>query len=108
MVTEIETVPRAEVRTGTIIAIAYSPELIDGIGKELHDTARVTTWGIPGDRHYGETRVSRGHVVANNRPITVVGVEGTREVCRRLGIPDIRAGGLGENFLTEGLGDLSD
>ncbi|HYP21002.1 MAG TPA: MOSC domain-containing protein [Chloroflexia bacterium] len=92
--------------TGRVSAVCYSAELINGVGKEQHESAQVTKWGIPGDRHYGETRVSRGRVVRNNRPITVVGADGTREACAKLGIPDIPPGGLGENVLAEGLGDL--
>lgn len=99
-----------EVGTGTIIALAYSPELINGVGKELHEAAQVKTWGIPGDRHYGETRYSNSQRrrVPNERPITVVGVEALRTAAERLGIEPIPAGGLGENLLIEGLGDLSD
>ncbi|MDQ3931035.1 MAG: MOSC domain-containing protein [Chloroflexota bacterium] len=110
MATELETrvERRAGVREGKVIAVCYSAELINGVGKEVHESAQITTWGIPGDRHYGETRVSRGHVVPNNRPITVVGVEGLREACERLGVDPIPAGGLGENLLLEGLGDLGD
>ncbi|MDQ5823683.1 MAG: MOSC domain-containing protein [Chloroflexota bacterium] len=94
--------------TGTVSAVCYSAELINGVGKEVRESAQVTKWGIPGDRHYGETRVSRGRVVPNNRPITVVGADGTRVACEKLGIPNIPAGGLGENILAEGLGDLSE
>lgn len=93
--------------TGTVAAVCYSPELINGVGKEVHQSAHITRWGIPGDKHYGETRISRGRPVANNRPITVVGADGTREACERLGMADIPVGGLGENILCEGLGDLS-
>lgn len=92
--------------TGTVAAVCYSAELINGVGKEAHESGRVTKWGIPGDRHYGGTRVSRGHVVPNNRPITVVGADGTRAACEKLGVPNIPPGGLGENILAEGLGDL--
>ncbi|HEX8599361.1 MAG TPA: MOSC domain-containing protein [Chloroflexia bacterium] len=94
--------------TGTVSAVCYSAELINGVGKEVHESAQVTRWGIPGDRHYGETRVSRGRVVPNNRPVTVVGADGTRAACEKLGIPNIPPGGLGENILAEGLGDLSE
>jgi MOSC domain-containing protein YiiM len=100
------------VRTGRLIALAYSPELIKGVGKEPHASAHITKWGIPNDRHYGETRYShsRRATVANNRPITVLGVEATRSACEKLGIPTdtVPAGGMGENLLTEGLGDLGD
>jgi MOSC domain-containing protein YiiM len=94
--------------TGTVSAVCYSAELINGVGKEQHESAQVTKWGIPGDRHYGETRVSHGRVVPNNRPITVVGADGTRAACEKLGVPNIPPGGIGENILAEGLGDLSE
>ncbi len=102
--------PGTVVRSGTVIAVCYSSELINGVGKQPHQSARITTWGIPGDRHYGETRMSHSlrKPVPNDRPITAVGVEAVRDVCELLGIPHIPAGGLGENLLLEGLGDLSD
>jgi hypothetical protein len=108
-----ETTPTSQsTRTGTIIAIAYSPELINGIGKETQNSADITTWGIPGDRHYGETRysTSKRMTLPNNRPITVLGVEATRAACEAIGIPadTVPPGGMGENILTEGLGDLGD
>ena len=99
-------------RTATIIAIAYSPELINGIGKQPHDSAEITRLGIQGDRHYGETRYSSSKrmTVPNMRPITVLGVEATRAACQAIGIPadTVPPGGMGENILTEGLGDLGD
>src|SRR5215218_4624265 len=104
--------PGQSTATGTIIAVAYSPELIDGIRKELHPSAEVRRWGIPGDRHYGETRYSSSQkkTLPNERPITVVAVEATRAASEAIGIPTdtVPPGGMGENFLTEGLGDLSD
>jgi MOSC domain-containing protein YiiM len=97
-------------RTGRIIAVCYSAELINGVGKEQHDEAQVTRWGIPGDRHYGETRISNSlkEPVPNDRAISVVGVEATRGAAERLGIEPIPYGGIGENFLVEGLGDLGE
>lgn len=99
-------------RTGTIIAVAWSAELMNGIAKEQHDSAEVRQWGIPGDRHYGETRYSTSQrkTLPNNRTITVLAVEATRAACEAIGIPTdtIPPGGTGENFLTEGLGDLGD
>jgi hypothetical protein len=98
------------VRTGTIIALAYSPDLINNVGKQTHDTADVTYLGIPGDRHYGPTRYSSSarRTVPNNRPITICGVEATRDACEKLGADPVPPGGMGENLLTEGLGDLGD
>lgn len=100
----------SKTRTGKVIAVCYSQELVNKVRKEVKDEAHVTAWGIPGDRHYGETRYSSSarKVVTNDRPVTVAGYEAGRDACERLGIPEIPAGGLGENFLIEGLGDLSD
>lgn len=99
----------ASTRTGSIIAVAYSKELINGVGKEAHDNAEIEEWGIREDRHYGETRVdSKGQVVPNLRTITVLGVEAVMGAAERLGIDPIPPGGLGENLLIEGLGDLSE
>jgi MOSC domain-containing protein YiiM len=106
--TESAQAEKKVIREGEVIAVCYSAELINGVGKEVQESADITRWGIPGDRHYGETRISKGHVVPNNRPITVVGVECTREACERLSVEAIPPGGLGENLLFEGLGDLSD
>lgn len=98
------------VRTGKIISLAYSKELINNVGKQPQVSADITKWGIPGDRHYGETRysASRRQRVPNNRPITICGVEAARAACEKLGADPIPVGGLGENLLTEGLGDLGD
>ncbi len=105
----MSTITETSVRTGTVLALCYSPELINGVGKVPHNSAQVTKLGIPTDRHYGETRVnSRRQTVPNNRPIMVVGVEAVRDACAKLVIEEIPPGGLGENFLIEGLGDLSD
>lgn len=100
----------AAVRTGTVIAVAYSKELINDVGKQTHDSADITQLGVPGDRHYGETRYSSSKraTVPNNRPITIVGVEATRAACEKLGVGPIPPGGMGENLLIEGLGDMSD
>jgi MOSC domain-containing protein YiiM len=85
-------------------------ELKDNVAKESHSSADVTAWGIPGDHHYGETRTANltGERVPNNRPITVCGVEAGNAAAAQLGIKPPRPGGLGENFLLEGLGDLGD
>jgi hypothetical protein len=97
-------------RTGTIISLAYSGELINNVGKQPRKSADITIWGIPGDRHYGETRYSASthERVPNNRPITIFGVEASRAACEKLGVALIPPGGVGENLLTEGLGDLGD
>src|SRR3954453_21510779 len=106
--TEEQSKTGAFTRTGTVIAVCYSEDLINHVGKSQHDEARITTLGIKGDKHYGETRYSSSMkaTVPNTRPITVVGVEATREACGELKIPAIPPGGLGENVLTDGVGNL--
>jgi len=108
--TETRTGERDTTRTAQVIAVCYSQDLINNVGKEPKQEGHVTKWGIPGDHHFGETRLSSSarRRVPNNRPITVVGYEAGRDACERLGCPEIPVGGLGENFLLEGLGDLSD
>jgi MOSC domain-containing protein YiiM len=111
MTTEIREEPRkAAVRTGKVVGLAYSDVLIDNVRKRQHSSADITRLGVPGDRHYGETRYSQSQrkTLPNDRPITVVGAEATLEACARLGIPDVPTGGLGENVQLHGLGDLSD
>lgn len=100
----------AIVHIGTILAVCYSRELINNVGKSVHKEAQVTKWGIPGDHHYGETRYSSSakKTLPNDRPITVAGADATRDACERLGIPNVPSGGLGENLLLDGAGDLSD
>jgi hypothetical protein len=108
--TESKSETDAKARTGKIIAVCYSSELINDVGKERRGEGHITRWGIPGDRHYGKTRYSQSkrRIVPNNRPITVVGVEAEHDACERLGVPMIPPGGIGENLLVEGLGDLGD
>ena len=111
MVTRVEETSTGEtaIRTGTVIAVCYSKELINGVAKVPHDSGDIEQWGIREDRHYGETRTdSKGEVVPNLRTITVLGVEATRSAAQNLGIAPIPPGGLGENLLLEGLGDLSE
>ena len=100
----------AVIHTATIVAVCYSRELINGVGKELHDEGQITRLGIPGDHHYGETRYSSTarKTLPNDRPITVCGDEAARAACERLGIPPIPVGGLGENLHLTGAGDLGD
>jgi hypothetical protein len=96
-------------KTGKVLAVCYSTELIDDVGKQPHESGEITRLGIPGDRHYGETRKSSTlGIVPNDRPITIVGIEAAMAACERLGVPLIPVGGLGENLLIEGLGDLGD
>jgi MOSC domain-containing protein YiiM len=80
------------------------------VGKEPQQSAEITIWGIHGDHHYGETRYSQSQRrrMTNDRPITICGVEATQAACEKLGVAPVPPGGLGENLLLEGLGDLSD
>src|SRR4051794_40338753 len=100
---EVESRPGGVLKTGKILAVCYSNELINSVGKQTHSSGEITRLGIPGDRHYGETRRSSTlGIIPNDRPITIVGVEACIDVCERLEVPLIPAGGLGENLLIEG------
>src|SRR3954464_15829134 len=103
------TQPTGVLKTGKVLAVCYSAELVDGVGKQPHASGEVTRLGIPGDHHYGETRKSptKG-IIPNDRPITIVGIEAGIDACERLNVPLIPVGGLGENLLIEGMGDLGD
>ncbi|MEO8289109.1 MAG: MOSC domain-containing protein [Chloroflexota bacterium] len=111
MSTEIREMSAVETatRTGSVIALAYSLELVNNVAKQPHESAEITHLGVPGDRHYGETRYSQSQRrrLKNDRPITIFGAEATRDACAKLGIEPVPPGGMGENLLTEGLGDLA-
>jgi MOSC domain-containing protein YiiM len=97
-------VGRARARTGRVLAVCAGR---DALAKAPLAEARVTRFGIPGDVHFGETMTSPQGPVPNVRPITAVGVEAVGAAAASLGI-EVPPGGLGENLLLDGLGDLAD
>ncbi len=89
----------------TVVAVCLSPE--PGVPKYPQPSVAVGPHGIEGDYHAGPTRVRRGETVPNTRHVSLVAREVIEEVNRALGT-EIPAGGLGENVLVRGLGDLGD
>jgi MOSC domain-containing protein YiiM len=85
---------------GAVIAVCLSSE--GGIPKHPQERVRITPAGVEGDFHAGEFD---SHGRRNNRQVTVVGVESTEAVGAELDVV-IPPGGLGENILLRGLGDL--
>ena len=89
----------------TVVAVCLSPE--PGVPKYPQAEVSVGPHGIEGDYHAGPTRVRRGQTAPNTRHVSLVAREVIEEVNRALGT-EIPAGGLGENVLVQGLGDLGD
>jgi MOSC domain-containing protein YiiM len=86
---------------GTVLAVCLSGA--GGIPKHPQPGVRIADGGVEGDFHAGEYD-SRGR--PNRRQVTVVAVEAIEAVGAELGVA-IPPGGLGENILVRGLGDLS-
>lgn len=68
----------------------------------------IGDYGVEGDYHSGPTRVNGdGETVPNQRQVTVVAAEAVEAVAAALSV-EIPHGGLGENVLVRGLGELGD
>ncbi|MBS7697893.1 MULTISPECIES: MOSC domain-containing protein [unclassified Chelatococcus] len=71
----------------------------------------VTYEGIPGDRHYGLTRLSgarepwypRGTEMRNDRQISLLAAEELADIASGLKIPSVKAEWIGGNIVVEGL-----
>jgi len=93
---------------GRIVAVCTSVQ--PGIPKVPQPFVRLGNYGLVNDFHCTPMRRSfskPGTMVTNNdRHITIVAKEVVDEINRELGV-NVPIGGLGENILVEGLGDLS-
>jgi MOSC domain-containing protein YiiM len=89
-------------REGTVVAVCLKPS--GGVPKEPQEAVTVGAYGVEGDFHAGE-QDKRGD--PNRRQVTVVGKEAIDAVNELLNV-QIPPGGLGENVLVSGLGDLGD
>jgi MOSC domain-containing protein YiiM len=88
-------------REGVVVAVCLSET--GGVPKYAQDSVQVGPFGIDGDYHAGEFRDGEPNI----RQVTVVAAEATEAVARKLDVT-IPPGGLGENVLVSGLGDLGD
>ena len=89
-------------REGTVIAACASKT--GGVPKYPQAAVVVGPFGVEGDFHAGELD-AKGRI--NRRHVTVVAQEALDEVGRQLQI-EIAPGGLGENILIQGLGNLAE
>ncbi|MBI4219727.1 MAG: MOSC domain-containing protein [Chloroflexi bacterium] len=94
-------------RVGKVVATSLS--LNPGVPKNPQSAVEVYLEGIRGDFHAGPINKHKksGPPEPNTRSISIVAREVTEAVSRALEI-ELKPGDLGENFLVEGLGDLSD
>ena len=93
-------------RKGTVVAVCLSAD--GGVPKHPQPEVEVGPYGIVGDYHEGEVRRHGSHAGDTNlRHVSVVAQEAVADAAAALGI-EIPHGGLGENVLVSGLGDLGD
>ena len=90
---------------GTVVAVCLRPD--SGVPKHPQAQVTVGPHGIEGDRHAGPVTLHRGQISPNRRQVSILAKEVIDEFNRELDI-NIPPGGLGENIMVEGLGDLSD
>lgn len=91
---------------GSVVAVCLSDT--GGVPKYPQDSVTIGAHGVDGDFHAGAMRTnSDGETVRNHRHVTVVAAEAVEAVAGKLGA-DIPQGGLGENVLVRGLGELGD
>lgn len=90
---------------GVIVAVCISDK--PNVPKYPKDEVVIDKFGIKGDVHAGETRMSRrtGKPKPNDRQISIVAKEVLDSINSELGTI-LKPGDFGENILTEGLGDL--
>ena len=100
--------PRVEAVLAAFEAESFISSRQDRIDLELG--------GIPGDRHFGLTRVSggrdarrypRGTTILNRRQISVISAEETAEIAAALGVSEVRPEWLGANLVISGLRGLT-
>jgi len=93
-------------REGQVEAVCLSKE--GGVPKYSQQRVTIGPFGVEGDYHAGEiTRHGRDAGMPNRRQVTVVAAESIDAVAKALDVT-IPPGGLGENILVRGLGDLRD
>lgn len=92
---------------GAVVAVCLSEQ--GGVPKHPQPNIAVGQHGVEGDYHAGPTRISRrtGQQTPNDRQVSIVAAEALEGIGAELGIT-IAPGGLGENILVRGLGDLGD
>ena len=88
---------------GKVVAVCLSATR--GVPKHPQAEVKIGTFGVEGDYHAGEYRITKGQTEVNRRHVTVVAAEAIEAVSDVIGV-QIPRGGVGENLLVRGLGDL--
>ena len=93
-------------RTGEVVAVCLKEG--KGIPKQVQAMVTVGQYGVEGDYHAGEFSKRQGlEGQPNHRQVSILAQEVIDVLNRELSI-EIPFGGLGENIVVKGLGDLSD
>lgn len=91
---------------GTVVAVCLSAT--SGVPKHTQEQIEIGRYGVEGDYHAGEYRTNgKGEREISRRHVTVVAEEALEAAGRALSIT-IPHGGVGENVLVRGMGDLGD
>ena len=92
---------------GHVAAVCVSSD--PGVPKYPQSSALMGLYGLSGDYHAGEFRISRATKLPklNDRQVSLVALEVLASVGEELMV-GLQPGYFGENITTQGLGDLSD
>jgi len=90
---------------GTVVAVCLSAT--SGVPKQTQNRIEIGRYGVESDYHAREFRTNgKGERERSLRHVTIVAAEAVEAVGDALSVT-IPPGGLGENILVRGLGDLS-
>ena len=91
---------------GTVVAVCLSAT--SGVPKQTQERIEIGRYGVEGDYHAGEYRTNgKREREVSRRHVTVVAEEALEAAGKALSIT-IPHGGVGENVLVRGMGDLGD
>src|SRR6266571_8351069 len=89
---------------GTVVAVCLRAE--GGVPKQVQSRINVGPYGVEGDYHAGEITMHGSRAGEPNfRQVSIVAEEAVQDAAQSLGVK-IPQGGVGENILVRGLGDL--
>jgi hypothetical protein len=100
--------------TGRLTSVLMATRAGDHVSDAV-DALELALGGIPGDRHFGQTRKSgsrepwypRGTEIRSGREVTVVSVEELGEIAARMALETLPAAWIGANLVIEGVPNLT-